>query len=201
MTRRLERDFKGDVSSGKLRWHLKVLRELMQSEMRKHLFFCIDEKMAAYYQQERLFGDRVYVAFESARTDISDAGTCRACGNYTASVFHLMRAAEYGLRTLAKRLRVKLTDKGKRQPIESATWDKVITQAKNRIADARNLSAGPKRQSKLELWSDAADHCLFMKDIWRNNVSHTRKPYKSSEAKAALERVQEFMTFLAVHLA
>ena len=55
------------------------------------------------------------------------------------------------------------------------------------------MPKGPKRQEKLELLSDAADHCVFMKDIWRNSVSHTRNPYKKSEAIAALDRVRDFM--------
>jgi hypothetical protein len=48
-------------------------------------------------------------------------------------------------------------------------------------------------------YSDAADHCEFMKDIWRNNVSHTRKAYSDPEAVAVLQRVREFMEFLAVN--
>jgi hypothetical protein len=200
MARRLEGDLKGDVSAAELRLHLKSLRELMQSEMRKQIFICIDEKQASYFRQERLFGEGVHDAFEAARPDIFEAGNCLSCENYTASVFHLMRVAEHGLRKLAKRLRVKLTDKGRRQPVESATWDKVITGIRNRITNAKNLSAGPRRQSKLELWSDAADHCLYMKDIWRNNVSHAQKPYKPDQAQASFERVRDFMVFLTVSL-
>jgi len=42
----------------------------------------------------------------------------------TAAVFHLMRVAEHGLRTLAYDRRIKVP-KG---PIELATWDDVIKQ-------------------------------------------------------------------------
>ena len=71
---------------------------------------------------------------------------------------------------------------------------------KNKITRARTAPAGPKKQAKLEFYSDAADHCVFMKDIWRNNVSHSRKPYKPGEAQAVLERVRDFMIFLADNL-
>jgi hypothetical protein len=118
----------------------------------------------------------------------------------TASVFHLMRAAEFGLRALARKLRVKITHKGKNCPIEYGDWEKVITEIKNKIASSRTLPAGSKRQAKLEFYSDAADHCVFMKDIWRNNVSHTRRTYSDPEALAVLSRVKGFMDFLFANL-
>ena len=86
---------------------------------------------------------------------------------------------------------------GKVQPIEYADWEKIITEIKNKIAQTRALPAGPKKQAKLEFYSDAADHCTFMKDIWRNNVSHARKGYEDYESLAILGRVQDFMKFLA----
>lgn len=108
-----------------------------------------------------------------------------------------MRVAEFGLRRIALKLQVKLKDKGQYHPIEYGTWDKVITACKNKITKIRQNPIGPKRQETLEFYSDAGDHCLFMKDVWRNNVSHTRKPYNQPEALAVLERVKDFMKFLA----
>jgi hypothetical protein len=108
-----------------------------------------------------------------------------------------MRAAERGLRMLARRLHVTLTHSGKAVPIEFADWNKIITGIKNKIADAHKLAPGPKRQAKLETYSSAADHCEYMKEIWRNNVSHTRKPYTEDEAIDALKKVRNFMQFLS----
>jgi len=39
-----------------------------------------------------------------------------------------------------------------------------------------------------------------MKDIWRNNMAHTRKPYNQTEAVGVMERVREFMQFLGKYL-
>jgi len=86
---------------------------------------------------------------------------------------------------------------GNRQPIEYADGEKVLVAIKNAIAAARSIPSGKKRQDRLELWSDAADHGTFMKDIWRNNISHTRKPCSVIDADAAFGRVHEFMEFLA----
>ena len=110
-----------------------------------------------------------------------------------------MRVAEHRLRILAKKMRVSLDlrHKGHIIPIDHAEWQKVITAIKNKLDTIKALPSGPKRTAQLEKLSDAGDHCLFMKDIWRNAVSHARKPYSEPEAKAAMGRVKDFMTFVA----
>jgi hypothetical protein len=164
-----------------------------------HKFLYIPAADAAYYDSAHLFGEAVAVSFSEAESDIRAAGNCIACGLYTACVFHLMRVAEFGLRRIAIKLRVRLKDRGKYHPVEYATWDKVITNCKGKIDKIRQKPVGSKKQADLEFYSDAADHCLFMKDIWRNNISHTRQPYNEPEALAVLERVRDFMKFLTVN--
>jgi hypothetical protein len=163
----------------------------------KHKFAYIPPPNDQYFEREKLFGDLVDETLPEGRNDIKDAGNCIAASLYTASVFHLMRVSEYGLRALAKRLRVKLNVKGKQIPIEYGTWNEVITNCNNRIGVARQKHVGAKKQLQLNLYSEAADHCTFMKDIWRNDLSHTRKPYIHDEALAVFGRVRDFMLFLA----
>jgi hypothetical protein len=152
---------------------------------------------AKYFEDEKLFGDEVFAVFDDARQDVRDTGNCLAFGLYTACVFHLMRISEFGLRRLARRLGVRLTDKSQPQPLEYAVWDKVIKAVHSKLEDARKLPAGPKRQLRLTRFAEAGDHCTFMKDIWRNSVSHARRPYDRDEALAAFDRVRDFMKFLA----
>jgi hypothetical protein len=149
-----------------------------------------------YFENEKLFGEEVFVNFKEARQDVKESGNCLASGLHTACVFHLMRISEFGLRRIAARLRVKLFDKGKPQQVEYATWNKVIEGVQSKIKEARQLSAGTKKEARLIRLSEAGDHCTFMKDIFRNNLSHTRKPYIRDEALAAFRRVNDFMNFL-----
>ena len=130
---------------------------------------------AKYFENDRLLGDAVFEVFEEALQDVKDAGNCLALAMHTACVFHLMRIAELGLRRLAARLRVKLFDKGKRQQVEYATWEKVIERVHAKIAEARRLPAGPKKQAQLSRFAEAADHCTFMKDIFeKQRVAHAK---------------------------
>jgi hypothetical protein len=161
------------------------LKQLIIMETSKRKLAFIPAPYDIYFEQDRLFGNEVYDTFDEARQDLKDAGNCLAASLPTASVFHLMRVAEHGLRKLARKLGVKLTHTGKPMPIEFGDWNKVITAIKNKIT-----------QAKLELYSNAADHCEYMKDIWRNNTAHTRKPYSGPEAEGVLGRVRDFMQFL-----
>lgn len=179
---------------------LTLLMQTIIQELAKRKLVYIAPPYDVYFGQDKLFGDLVFDTFPEARQDLKDAGNSLAASLPTASVFHLMRVAEYGLRRLAKRMRVTLTHGGRAMPLEFADWNNVITAIKNKITAARRLPHGPTRQAKLEGYSSAADHCEYMKDVWRNNMAHTRKPYSGPEAVGILERVRDFMQFLGKQL-
>jgi hypothetical protein len=110
-----------------------------------------------------------------------------------------MRVAEYGLRKLANRVNATITDKGRTYPIEYGDRNKVIVAVRGKISLARARTKGPKREKSLQFYSDAADHCEYMKDIWRNEISHTRRRYNKSETLAVFNRVREFVQLIAGH--
>jgi hypothetical protein len=111
----------------------------------------------------------------------------------------MMRVAEMGLRNIAKKVGVKLIDKGKPQPIEYATWDKVIQGVNAKIIAARALPHGPRKNKNLQFYSQAADQIIYIRDTWRTEVSHTRKSYNDGEAFGVITRVREFMELLATN--
>jgi hypothetical protein len=104
-----------------------------------------------------------------------------------------MRVCEYGLRAVAVKLEVELTDKGMPQPIEFAVWDKTITACRNKISEIRKLPSGTQKHEELQLDTDIADRAEYIKDLWRNDVSHARRRYQQIEALGVLERVRGFM--------
>jgi hypothetical protein len=181
-----------------VRQELRALRDGVQVELGKLDFAFLSPPTGKYFEQEKLFGDLVYDKIEEARQDVKDAGNCLAAGLPTACVFHLMRTAEFGLRKIAAKVGVKLKIKGKRQPIEFATWGEVIQGIKTALASVRTLPHGSRKNRKLQFYSDAAEHCTYIKDVWRNEVSHTRKRYAESEALEVMQRLRHFMSLLAV---
>jgi hypothetical protein len=141
----------------------------------KYIF--IPEPLCGLVDQDKLFGEAVWKKFPKSRDDVRDAGNCLAIGCGTAAVFHLMRVSEHGMRALARRLRVRLSHSKANHPLEYADCNKVITGIKSKIAGLRALSPGPKKQRQIEFYSDLADQCEYIKDAWRNTVSHSRKPF------------------------
>jgi hypothetical protein len=176
--------------------NLQHLKTAIDKDIKRHRYIQVMPDRFNYLSPVTVFGAKVHIAFRDAHDDMAEAGNCLAIELHTAAVFHLIRVAEYGLRALAVRVGAKLRDKGKRQPLEFAEWGKVITAINNRIAAARNkLSKGPKLDAQLQFYSEAADHCLYLKEL-RNEVSHTRKSYNGPEALGVMERVRAFMEVL-----
>jgi hypothetical protein len=185
-----------DLTLGMLETEFAHARLGIIRELRRWYFVPVDPERTQELENALLFGTDVHAAFDGAWKDITEAGSCLAVGLPTAAVFHLMRVAEHGLRALARKMRVKVLHKGRTHPVEFADWETIIAAIKTRIEITRKLQKGPKRKLRLERYSDAADHCTYMKDIWRNDISHTGKQYLHSEACVVLDRVRDFMQFI-----
>jgi hypothetical protein len=171
----------------------------VQSELKYRRFvFVPTDKAKLSDGMDQTWG-LLWAKFPEIRIDVEEAIYCYVLGRNTSCVFHSMRVAEHGLRRLAKRVGVRLKHKGINHPIEYADWDKIITGIKNKLDEARLLPQGPKRAASIQFHSDAADHCLYMKET-RNGISHTRTCYNGPEALGTLERVKGFMEFLAGRL-
>jgi hypothetical protein len=196
--KRLDREFKKSLQSEQLVQGIKHLRDLMHSEMDKRKLFSIASDAAAYYKQERLFGDEVHAKFSDARADITEAGTCYACGCATAAVFHLMRVAEVGLRALAWDRRIVLP---KKKPILLATWDEIIRELENSEQAIQGYKKTQAREAQFAFYHGAMMEFRAFKNVWRNRVMHAREErYDRHQAQNALEHVRGFMQILATRI-
>jgi hypothetical protein len=168
------------------------LRVSIVEEASDRKFAFIPADKTVFFEHESLFGDAVNEAFPSAAPEIKDAGNCLAADLNTAAVFHFMRVAEYGLRGLARRLKVKV--KG---TLEYAAWGNVLAAIGKKLTAAQNKPRGKKKSEELEFYRLAESELNTLKDVWRNNVMHTRRRYNQPEALGVYIRVQEFMERLA----
>jgi hypothetical protein len=175
---------------------LTVLRQAIEADLEKLLFIQVAPEKATLVNQLNREWDKVWESIPEARIDIEEAVSCYALERNTASVFHSMRVAERGLRGIARELKVKLTDKGKPVEIETGTWGKVLAQIRHKLQAEHQKAATKGREAQLRFYSQVADHCEYMRDIWRNEVSHAGRPYDEGEALGALNRVREFMLSL-----
>jgi hypothetical protein len=178
-----------------LREQLEALNRAILQETQQHKWLRLDHKYVDYITSHQPWGSAVHATFESASFDIICARYAIAVDLPTASVFHSMRVAEDGLKWIARQLNVELTDKGQPIPIDEAVWNKIIEGIDGKIRIARQ-SVGTEKRAQLEMYANAAQQCGYMKDIWRNNISHRHRTYSALEAEGAMQRVRDFMLSL-----
>lgn len=121
---------------------------------------------------------------------------CWALGHSTASVFHFMRVAEIGLRSLARERQVTIP----RRPLEWANWQDILSKLRGEIEKIAKRRAGPSRDAALEFYRGALGEFEAFKDAYRNNVMHVRVTYDEHQALSVMNHVREFITRLAAKI-
>jgi hypothetical protein len=154
----------------------------------------IDTECGKLVDHPGLFGESVKKAFPSAAEDIRAAGNCLAAECNTAAVFHLMRVAEIGLRSLAHDRRVKLPRK---EPLELAAWETVIRDLEKAEDAIRQYPKSPAQQAQYAFHRKAMKQIACFRDVFRNQLMHVREHFGPDHATAIFEAVREFMQTLA----
>jgi hypothetical protein len=191
--------FMTDLQNGQLRTYEVIENETaqiclaIQKELWAKHFIYIPGAKEKFFEQDALFGQVVNAKFPFAKSEIREAGNCLAADFNTAAIFHLMRVVEMGLRALAKKLKVTV---GK-PPLEYLTWEKIIEQMEQKIAQLKQLPRGKKKAETLEFYHGLMGEFNAFKDVWRNNIMHARKSYNENEALGVYVRVHSFMERLA----
>jgi hypothetical protein len=171
---------------------IKVLRDAFNDDLEEQKIFIPDQNKAERYNQEFPFGEKVFNAFHDARRDVKGAADCYATDNDTACVFHCMRAAEYGLKALAKRLRVS------KKKIDKLQWGPIIRDLRRKSEELhqRKVKPSPNREQQLEYYQAAIDKCSYFNNM-RDDAMHGRGHYDDADASRALTNVEEFLQLLA----
>ncbi len=105
--------------------------------------------------------------------------------------FENMRILEKGLERLCALLSVEY---GQDQ------WLVVIQNIEAKIREMQALKRGQEKTDKLTYFSEAAIHFIFIKDAWRNHVSHARSYYDEHQALSVLTHVSDLMRQLSKEL-
>ncbi len=178
-----------------LKFELGELNNEIARTLGEKKFMMIPADEVGYHENPDLFGPEVAARFPNANKEITEAGSCYATGNCTACVFHLMRALEYGLRALARRLKVPFP-----KTFELKTWDELIKDVEKEIQKIINKPKTAQRTKDLVFYNGAAAQFRYFKDAWRNHVMHTRASYDEHQAMSVMVHVREFMQHLAIRL-
>jgi hypothetical protein len=160
------------------------------------VFAIIDADFSSYVNNEKSFGEDTYKNFPSAREDIKQAGNCIAVECWTAAVFHLMRAVEFGLRALSH-------DRGitvPKGPIELATWEDMIRELEKAETEIQSYPKTLEREGQFEFFHGSMMEVKRFKNKFRNAVMHTREDYDADEAKSAFIHVKAFFGIISIKI-
>ncbi|HTD22867.1 MAG TPA: hypothetical protein VK738_09455 [Terriglobales bacterium] len=174
------------ASLERLRAAISELQTRIQEELQSKVCFCLSSDRVDYWHPFWLVGSPIESSFPSAWKEFQRAGKCYAYGEGTACAFHLQRALEIGLKSLA----VKLGQRFDRNSWESHLRD-IERELKTRY------SAASPRTAEEKFYSEAATQFGHMKVAWRNPTMHIEAQYDDGEAKYLLDTIQKFMTHLA----
>jgi hypothetical protein len=99
-----------------------------------------------------------------------------------------MRVLEHGLSALAVNLDLNF---------HVQQWNTIIEQIEARISEKRKtLPRGTDKNERMQVLSEAAKEFFYLKDGWRNYVSHNRGSYDEHQARSVLEHVRTFTAVL-----
>jgi hypothetical protein len=173
-----------------------MLASVVYSELRTRIFVFLRPQVAKYYNNDNVFGDQAASAFPSCRNELWDASNALAAGLWTASVFYSMRAAEIGVRLLARDLGVSFPDK----TIEQAEWAQLLDQSDSKIKAIGKRSKSDQREKDQRFYSTAAAEFRYFKDGWRVRVAHAKATYTEEQATKIFEHTKDFFETLAERL-
>ncbi len=189
----------GNVLHSKLKQEIEVLFEGIENDIGSLRFYHYSRSKGILVQNVASEWRETLRAFPSSKEDVFSAVDCYALEHNTASVFHSMRVAEYGLRALAKERGVKII---KKIPLEWSNWQDILDAVEAAVATltrgASALPRGPKRDAASEFYRGCLGEFSSFKEEFRNNVMHSRKNYDEFQALRALTRVKEFMERLSL---
>lgn len=148
------------------------------------------------YASGRFLIDDLKASFPSASEDLIEAGRCYAFGRWRATIFHLIRAAEGGLKALARAAGVK----GR---IDFKEWGQVIRGIEEKVAVVDKWRRGGARANALEFYRGALADARALNNVWRTANLHVRQGILSDEddARKAFDRTLDFLKLLATRLA
>ena len=162
------------------------------SELESKVFLAVSERDAGLYENPRAaLTEKAAAKFQEMMFDFEAAGRCRALGEPTAAVLHLMRVHEVLLRHLGKIAKIPVA---KDKTIDFQECQKIIDQIRHAIAGLPSpKKAGAAAARKREFYNQICAYLEHIKDAWRTPAAHGRAKYDDREAQVIWENTVALM--------
>jgi hypothetical protein len=170
----------------------RELARRMEAELAAHVFLYVDRQTARFYANPFEKWNKTRAAYPGAMYDIEEGSKALAMGLNTASVFHMMRVLECGLKSIAAGLGITLNP-------QHRNWGGILSQIRDEIAN-RNKINNPQWKVDKPFFEQAYGSLHAVKDAWRNTTMHIEKVYDSDGAEHIYRMVRAFMEQLSTKL-
>lgn len=168
---------------------LQALSDAIQDGTKRQLVYRYPTEKANVFLSWKADWSTVIKSFPSAEEDIRSGVDLWALGHSTASIFHMMRVLEHGLKALSLDLGL---------PYSTQNWYNIINEISKKISEQeKTLPKGDAKAARLQFLSEAAKEFVYFKDGWRNFVSHAKCAYDENQARSVMEHVRQFMATLS----
>jgi hypothetical protein len=160
------------------------LQDAIIGQSQSRFMLLLDARAKERWEPSRpTFGDDFKNRFQTLQYDLGEAGKCLALGRGTATIFHLMRIMEGGLRAIRSCLGA--------PSLADRNWGAILKQIKDAIT-ARG-SGWSEREPFQEMYASLD----AVKDAWRNPTMHIENKYTEEEAEHVFAMVRGFMQKIA----
>lgn len=145
-----------------------------------------------YFPSEPIFGNMVNTKFpKEGAFEIDEAAKCLGLARPTASVFHLMRTMEVGIKAVSRCLSIPDPIK----PVER-NWGKMLDKIEGEI-DKRWPNSADRVHGDGQFFEALYGLLEGEKNPWRNATMHVENKYTDDEAEHIFFAVRAFMRKLA----
>jgi hypothetical protein len=187
---------KHEITYSQLVSQLNTLFEAVEDDIKFERFFHYRQERVRPYMNRSVEWAQTASAFPSAADEVAEGLDCYALEHNTACVFHMMRVAELGMRTLARERQVTFP----RHPLEWADWENIIDQIEKNARDATvGMPRGPERDAARAFYTAAVAQLRAFKET-RNRIMHVRGSFDELDAQRAINQIRDFMNGLSAKI-
>lgn len=161
----------------------EIYTGMLMDELKSQLFLFVPAERANFYQT-----DLVLPGFTVASAELIRSGNCFAAAEYTASVFHAMRAVEVGLDAVRLNLGLPARE------INERSWGNICNDIR------RGISEKGKAWTKIDDYMAIHATLVSLKDAWRNQTMHVAAGYDESDARLILVNTTHFISRLSAKM-
>jgi HEPN domain-containing protein len=165
--------------------------ERITDELKLKSFYRLTPEAARLHDDPYPFGEVVVGKFPSTQVDIEEAAKCLALGRATATVFHLMRVMEVGLKALGTRLGVDIDS--------TRSWEGILNKSHGMMTKPYTVKP-PEWAGDEAFLSEAVVMLTAVKTAWRNPTMHIERLYTLEQADDVWRAAKSFMGQLATKL-